>query len=433
MDADDMILISVDDHLVEPPDLFDGHMPAQVRATGPRRSCAPTTGRRRLGVRRRRRSRTSGSTRSPAGPRRSTASSRPPSTRCAPAATTSHERVKDMNAGGVLGVDVLPVVPRLLRPALRRHRRQGPRARRRAGLQRLAHRRVVRRLPRPLHPDGAARALGPRAGRGRGAPRGGEGLPLGHVHREPGDARLPELPRRRTGTRSGQALCDERRRAVDPPRLVGQARRHRARRADRRDDHAAADEHLPGRGRPRVVAGPQGVPRPPRSPCPRAAPAGSRTSSTASTAPTTCTTSGPARTSATSCPATCSASTSSPASSPTRSACSCATASASTTSRWERDYPHSDSSWPTAPEELARGRRRRARRRAQQDHARERDALVLVRPVRPPRPEQSTVGALRAEAAGHDVSTTHAFDKGRFEPSRSRRRPRRAGQSNATA
>ena len=28
--------------------------------------------------------------------------------------------------------------------------------------------------------------------------------------------------------------------------------------------------------------------------------------------------------------------------------------------------------------------------------------------------EQCTVGALRAEAAGHDVST-HSFDKGRFE------------------
>ncbi len=45
--------------------------------------------------------------------------------------------------------------------------------------------------------------------------------------------------------------------------LVGQARHHRQRRPRRRDDHAAADEHLPGRGRPAVVADPEEVPRHP--------------------------------------------------------------------------------------------------------------------------------------------------------------------------
>ena len=54
--------------------------------------------------------------------------------------------------------------------------------------------------------------------------------------------------------------------AVDPPGLVGPAGRHRARRADRRDDHAAAHEHLRGGGRPAVVAGDQGVPRHPHRP-----------------------------------------------------------------------------------------------------------------------------------------------------------------------
>ena len=49
-----------------------------------------------------------------------------------------------------------------------------------------------------------------------------------------------------------------------PPRLVGPAHGDRARRADRRDDHAAADQHLPGRRRPRVVARVQGVPEPAR-------------------------------------------------------------------------------------------------------------------------------------------------------------------------
>ena len=53
---------------------------------------------------------------------------------------------------------------------------------------------------------------------------------------------------------------------------------------------------------------------------------------------------------------------------------------------WEQDYPHSDSSWPNAPEEFAARRRaiRGAGRGREQDHLRERDALVPLRPVRAP-------------------------------------------------
>jgi len=36
MQMDDMILISVDDHIVEPPDLFTRHMPAKYRERAPR-------------------------------------------------------------------------------------------------------------------------------------------------------------------------------------------------------------------------------------------------------------------------------------------------------------------------------------------------------------------------------------------------------------
>ena len=52
---------------------------------------------------------------------------------------------------------------------------------------------------------------------------------------------------------------------------------------------------------------------------------------------------------------------------------------------WEADYPHSDSMWPGAPEELwdVLSAEQRARRRDQQDDLRERDALVLLRPVQP--------------------------------------------------
>ena len=187
----------------------------------------------------------------------------------------------------------------------------------------------------------------------------GEGLPLDDVHREPGRARLPELPRRRTGTR-----CGRRSSTTDTVLNVhlgssGKLARHRARRADRRDDHAAADEHRAGRRRPRCgrasfkeypdlkVALLRGrhrldpvLPRPAR-PHLRHAP--------------TC---GRARTSATSCRPRCSASTSSPASSPTRSGVQLRDEIGIDNICWELDYPHSDSSWPERPRGAPRGARR---------------------------------------------------------------------------
>ena len=174
--------------------------------------------------------------------------------------------------------------------------------------------------PGPLHPDGAARAVGP----GARAPPRSAGSPRRAATRSP-SPRTPPPSATRASTTSTGTRCGRRSSTTSIVLTIhlgssGQLADHRARRADRRDDHPAADEHLPGGRRPAVVARVQGVPRPSGSRCPRAAPAGSPTSSTASTAPTTCTTRGPVRTSATSCRARSSASTSSPASSPTRSA-----------------------------------------------------------------------------------------------------------------
>ena len=81
---------------------------------------------------------------------------------------------------------------------------------------------------------------------------------------------------------------------------------------------------------------------------------------------------------------------------------------------WECDYPHSDSSWPEAPEELEavvagipddevdRMTFENACRWYQFDPFAHRSR------------EECTVGALRAEAVGHDVST-RSFDQGRYE------------------
>jgi predicted TIM-barrel fold metal-dependent hydrolase len=81
---------------------------------------------------------------------------------------------------------------------------------------------------------------------------------------------------------------------------------------------------------------------------------------------------------------------------------------------WEADYPHSDSSWPDAPEELAA-----VMAGVPDDEVNKISYENACRwynfdPFAHRTKEQSTVGALRAEAAGHDVAEK-AYDQGRYE------------------
>jgi predicted TIM-barrel fold metal-dependent hydrolase len=81
---------------------------------------------------------------------------------------------------------------------------------------------------------------------------------------------------------------------------------------------------------------------------------------------------------------------------------------------WECDYPHSDSSWPAAPEELAG-----ATAGVPDDEVNKITYENACRwynfdPFKHRRREQCTVGALRAEAGDHDVAI-RSFDHGRFE------------------
>ena len=137
MDMNDMILVSVDDHLCEPPDMFDAHLPAKWRDEAPRvlhtdkgddvwtfnGSIIPNIGLNAV-----------------AGRPKEEYGIEPTSfDEIRPGCYNVGERVKDMSAGGVLGIDVLPVVPRLRGPAVRQPPRQGLRGRLDPGLQRLAH------------------------------------------------------------------------------------------------------------------------------------------------------------------------------------------------------------------------------------------------------------------------------------------------------
>ena len=141
--------------------------------------------------------------------------------------------------------------------------------------------------------------------------------------------------------------------------------------------------------------------------CPKVVPDGSRTSSTGSTGPSRCTTPGPSRTSVAGSPPRCSGSTSSPASSATRWAWNCAARIGVDNMAWEADYPHSDSMWPTAPEELNAVFTDNAVPDGEIGKMTHENAMrwYSFDPfVHVPR-EEATVGALRRRAQGHDVST----------------------------
>lgn len=85
---------------------------------------------------------------------------------------------------------------------------------------------------------------------------------------------------------------------------------------------------------------------------------------------------------------------------------------------WEMDYPHSDSSWPVAPEEFYAMCQRFAVPDAEMNQISHENAMrwydfdpFSIRPR-----SQSTVAALRQEALGHDVST-RSFGGGRHDRS----------------
>ncbi|MCU1430723.1 MAG: amidohydrolase [Actinomycetia bacterium] len=82
---------------------------------------------------------------------------------------------------------------------------------------------------------------------------------------------------------------------------------------------------------------------------------------------------------------------------------------------WEQDYPHSDSSWPSAPEELVRMAARFNVPDTDLNKITHENAMRWYRfdPFAHRSRERCTVAALRAEVAGHDVEV-HSYDKGRY-------------------
>ena len=80
---------------------------------------------------------------------------------------------------------------------------------------------------------------------------------------------------------------------------------------------------------------------------------------------------------------------------------------------WECDYPHSDSSWPKAPEELAAVMQGVPDTEVNKITFENACRWYSFDPFQHRTREQSTVGALRAESPDHDVSI-RSYDQGRF-------------------
>ena len=197
MQLEDLVLVSVDDHVVEPPTVFEGRLPAKYADLAPtvdhpagRDQCLGLRRDRNLQYRAQRRGRqAAGGVRNGADVLRSD-----------PSRHLEHPR-SDQGHGRQWGtrLPVLSVLYRLLRTAVRPDRRQRRGPGHGAGLQRLAHRRMVRDLPRALHRLSDPRHLGRRGHGGRGAEVCGQGGALGHLLGEPQQAGMAEPPLRLLG------------------------------------------------------------------------------------------------------------------------------------------------------------------------------------------------------------------------------------------
>ena len=115
MNKEDLILISVDDHIAEPADMFDAHVPDRSTRSRPRVSCTRPTASS-SGTTATSAAGTWASTPSPASRREmyNVDASRYDEMR--PGCFNVDERIRDMNAGGQLAGPELPELHRILRP-----------------------------------------------------------------------------------------------------------------------------------------------------------------------------------------------------------------------------------------------------------------------------------------------------------------------------
>ena len=150
MHLDDLIILSIDDHTVEPPDLFDDHLPGAYKDRAPRLVRDPNGKERwefegkEFGI--------FGLNATVSWPKEEWGLNPSTLAEMRPAAYLDRRARPRHEPQRRAGVDVLPEPAGLQRPPVPGGRGQGPRPGHAPGVQRLAHRRVVRIAPGPVHP-----------------------------------------------------------------------------------------------------------------------------------------------------------------------------------------------------------------------------------------------------------------------------------------
>ncbi len=296
MNKDDLILVSVDDHVVEPPDVFDNHLPAKYREVAPKLKERDDGT---LAWYYYEHEITNVGLNAVAGRPREEYGIEP--TRLDEmrrGCWDVDERIKDMNAGGVLGSLCFPSMPGFSGRIFASAKDDDI-----AGAMVRAYNdwhvhEWCGKHPGRFIPLGVPMIWSAEQTAAEVHRLADLGCHADHLPGEPGAARPAVAARPVLGSVLA-GLRGARHRHLHAHRLVVAAGDDHARRAGRRADHAAADDDRAGRRRPGVEPGAQGVPRHQDRACRRAGSAGCRTSSTASSAPTTCTTTGPVRTSGT--------------------------------------------------------------------------------------------------------------------------------------
>ena len=346
MRMEDMILVSIDDHSIEPPDMYDRHLPAKYRDQ------APKIVRNDQGIDQwvfqgQATSTPFGMAATVGWPHEEWGFNPGAFSELRPGCFDVHERVRDMNANGVLASMCFPTMAGFNARTFTEAADKDPVLRDAPGLQRLAHRRVVCRLPRPVHPAGHRADVGRRPGRRKRSTGWAEGIPRGQLPRGSPRPGMAELPVRALGP---HARGHHRREHGALPAHRGCPRAHPvgAGGADRPPDRDPdADDHARGPGSPLradvpQVPGAEGGALRGRH---RLDPVLPRPASTVTSA----TSRGSTTTSEASCRPRCSATTSSPASSPTPPVCRPATRSGWTSWRGSATTPTPTPRGPSPP------------------------------------------------------------------------------------
>ncbi len=159
MDINEMVMVSVDDHVVEPPNLFEGRLPAKYVDLAPKfitnddgTNAWLYEGNVLNNV----------ALNAVAGRPREEYGIEPTSfDQLRPGCYDVNERVKDMDANGLLGSLCFPSFPQFCGQLFARTKDKDVALGDDPGLQRLAHRRVVRHPPRTVHPVPPPGDLGP--------------------------------------------------------------------------------------------------------------------------------------------------------------------------------------------------------------------------------------------------------------------------------